>query len=526
MGQARQRFRISRRSASQAVGDDVVNKQSAVLGKADRLQQWLYRQGAKPLSFRLAPSIITRSEAELLGVSSPRFAVRVYLTDESFVNARRRQRLARAVESVHAQIPPTLLDEISKDSWIADSLLTPPEDLRRAGYRFLTTKLGLAYGERSNTEGVPFVTHMRFGGGLCAQAACFMVLAILSDRAFPIYGVAEITARAQDGQNDLDVNGMSGESIAYFFRDRVEKVTAQVQGFSKLGAPERQLLPIGFQSYLASGCPIILLVSLSRMFGDHHLHQEVCDPVIIESYPDVDFNTRQRIPIRRKNPPQSTADEEKQPHAVVLVGWHPRSDQFIVNDPATYPFLPATAEQIVDIRRYKESAQDGRLRAQDVGPLECIPVTPAGVKLTLFNVIISDSPDGSKREVTGLLQGAETLQAGWGGGNPAMLRYHGATYAPGEFRLVRWRRQGPPQPLLSQPVELALRNSLTPGWYWYQHIRIPDVKQQTRESIWLWDASQPPTSNLSRYLRAVLGLSAETGQWQRLDFLSQEQQSG
>src|SRR4051812_31309281 len=44
-----------------------------------------------PLTFRYAPSIVARTEAELFGLSTPRFSVRVYFGDEggSFCNARR-----------------------------------------------------------------------------------------------------------------------------------------------------------------------------------------------------------------------------------------------------------------------------------------------------------------------------------------------------------------------------------------------------------------------------------------------------
>ena len=69
-----------------------------------KFAKWLYGKKCKT-RFRIAPSLVTRGEAELLGVSSPRFALRCYFFDAEdrsplgFVNARRLQVLSETVSS-------------------------------------------------------------------------------------------------------------------------------------------------------------------------------------------------------------------------------------------------------------------------------------------------------------------------------------------------------------------------------------------------------------------------------------------
>ena len=65
--------------------DDIVNLCACIPGLT-RPERWVSR---------LAPSVVTRSEAELFGLSEPRFARRVYLgtSRQHFINARPIERL-------------------------------------------------------------------------------------------------------------------------------------------------------------------------------------------------------------------------------------------------------------------------------------------------------------------------------------------------------------------------------------------------------------------------------------------------
>jgi hypothetical protein len=103
---------------------------------------------------QIRPSIVVRGEAELFGLSMPRFAIRLYLEDGAFINCRRlntlkvnaqrdgvierchRRSLAQEEKNDVVEIldadPPLIADLLGEhDSCIADSLLAPPEMMHR-----------------------------------------------------------------------------------------------------------------------------------------------------------------------------------------------------------------------------------------------------------------------------------------------------------------------------------------------------------------------------------------------------------
>jgi hypothetical protein len=95
------------------------------------LRRHLYGIDEVGIRARVAPSITTRGEAEIFGLSSPRFAYRVWLDSiqTSFVNIRRIKRLR---ESIHRSLgedsPGLKLLEADAPPFacIADSLLAVP----------------------------------------------------------------------------------------------------------------------------------------------------------------------------------------------------------------------------------------------------------------------------------------------------------------------------------------------------------------------------------------------------------------
>jgi hypothetical protein len=131
------------------------------------LRQHLEREFSKA---RFAPSIISRSEAELLGISTPRFSIRLTLTDGGFVNCRRLKVFSRNARIADANTVDVRghpregfvrLDDIKpaeyctpgellrEQSCIADCLLAPPMERRGSDYHYLTVtpELFQAYGE-------------------------------------------------------------------------------------------------------------------------------------------------------------------------------------------------------------------------------------------------------------------------------------------------------------------------------------------------------------------------------------------
>lgn len=108
-------------------------------------------------------------------------------------------------------------DVIKSNSPVADSVLCPPASLN-AYYHVITRNLGVFFGERDALCGTLFVRHIQMqGGGLCAQACCFMVAGMLTSFITKspktvdpgIHGIAEITALASD--KDSQRESGSGE---------------------------------------------------------------------------------------------------------------------------------------------------------------------------------------------------------------------------------------------------------------------------------------------------------------------------
>ena len=76
-------------------------------------EYWLYGRVSE-IDPRLAPSIIARSEAELLGISSPRFAIRVHLQQGSFANIRRRRVTSRQIRMTYDEVLADNLQELTE----------------------------------------------------------------------------------------------------------------------------------------------------------------------------------------------------------------------------------------------------------------------------------------------------------------------------------------------------------------------------------------------------------------------------
>ena len=116
-----------------------------------------------------------------------------------------------------------------------------------------------------------FVTHVDFGGGLCAQAACFVALGLAnSDR---ILGIAEITSQAMLNQQSgvagsFRVRGLTLCQIEGFLKNQEPSgVTAQRQGIETGKPSSVERVATAMRTYLSNKMPVIPMVSLSRMLG-------------------------------------------------------------------------------------------------------------------------------------------------------------------------------------------------------------------------------------------------------------------
>jgi hypothetical protein len=305
-------------------GYDAFRKLAQYLGKNE-----------PPFLARLAPSVVVRSDLQLLNIDSPRFAVRIYLDADrsSFVNLRRmldvRRRLSNTSWRVPAHSffvrediyhplydgPSTPLHAFEKklrfgEDAIADCVLIPPSS-RCQYFDFVTAELGWVYGEGKSIRGIPFVRPLSgFGGGACAQACAFMVATLLHSYPAPeasdilgtpgIHGLAEITAITSEPANAyLRLRGLKQAIIIeYFVRTGRNAAVYQFDGPDVDEEVKRAIDVVGV--YVRSGLSSIV-------------------PVAAEE--------KGRMPKTHN-------------HAVVVVGAskHPENHQIVVNNPAEFPF--------------------------------------------------------------------------------------------------------------------------------------------------------------------------------------------
>lgn len=365
-------YQVTEHQASNQIG-------GSGIAQLYQLQDWLYKLQT-PIKYRVAPSIIARTEAELFGISSPRFAYRAYFADKAIINCRRLKRFVASVTTHlalsnnkrHAvdYVKRELDSTESSGFCVADALLSPPNSLSHC--HVLTTDLGLAYGEGKPFSGTPFLQHLRFGLGLCGQSVCFMTLALLQRHATNIYGVAELAALAAERRTHRTGQSLQDLSvpISGLAADSVEDILTSDAGlnayaqFFRLNTfsdglhtkESAALIQTFLRAYLLSGYPVIQKVDLRGFF-----------PIIAKN----------KVPI--------PIDEEElllsghMPHAVVVVGCtvDTKPCQYVVNDPASFPFLVASQSDLAAARNYKDLKR----------PFGFITATHKDVKLPLLEVL-------------------------------------------------------------------------------------------------------------------------------------------
>jgi hypothetical protein len=339
---------------------------------------------------RVAQSVIIRSEGILFGISIPRFAIRVYLNDGGFINCRR---LKTFIENVHydgviewgnryspgaiadSQRNPDLegsqnehrsLAEILKSqSCIGDSLLREPDRLKPYGFQYVdisAARLFDAYGEpkpsrKGKSSFTPYIKSVDLGGGLCAQAVCFMATAALANYASKICGISEITAFAhEDHCLELSLSGLTPEKMQRYFTKVNLRLSEQAAapGIRKiLKEFQKREFYTALRCYLRSNIPVILPVSPRTLFAGK-----------------VNSNNPCNIPSSHIDP--------KAAHAVVLFGFATKMDDFVFNDPATFPFIRAAGEDLAEAG----CLLDEQTALVDNGLF--MPVTPKDVQMPLL----------------------------------------------------------------------------------------------------------------------------------------------
>ena len=339
---------------------------------------------ADEIRYRVAPSIMARSECELYSISAPRFAVRASLPDGSFLNLRRIEFLLRACANVpiagtsgKRSLADELMPNRTQGTAIGDSVIVPPKNRFDPHEWFvLTAPLGKRYGEHAGIlegeiHGTPYVRQMYLGGGMCAQAACFMANALLIEDANALFGVAEITALASEAvcqgrPASLTVTGMTLGEMQLFLSGNFVGLECYIQApyaiagaEAPLGDDSHLLLELcvnALRSYVLSGMPIIL----------HLDYRNVCFAE--------DFAPQSDCLAQLTDPAH---------HAMVFVGCElKRPCGFVVNDPSYLPFRQLAPAELRGAIPVTDRGKTPRFAA----------VTPPGVKLPLFPSFSRRSP--------------------------------------------------------------------------------------------------------------------------------------
>ena len=463
---------------------------------------WLWRS-------RLAPSIITRGEAELLGLNMPRFAVRVYLDDEctTFVNARRIPVLAKHARLEKHDTANDLISDLENSSCIADSLL--PTAQFRPTYHIIEADGGAVYGERQSVRGLPYVKHMDLGGGLCAQATCFSATVMLHQHARVIYGVAEVTVVAtKPKEGHLPLEGLTRKQIGQYLLKTAGLRSAEqhLPHLPDNAEPAPTWLARALSSYAISDMPVIFPLSMQGM--------------------------RQYIWRDNNIDPDDWDITGHGEHVILVVGSgrDPDRQQFLVSDTSLYPLMRATADGLLSAQQY---ASEGE-------PSVPIPVflsvTPLDVRLPVWNVAGTNN-----RNSWGLVALSVLAHGLLPKFHPDLFpRVPLATY-PKFTRLLSRAEIWPflkttvgvqPDAFNKKP-EVWFRARARDGyepWYWVQYVKHPSSKGSPCASAWIWDATRDPVEDpgesanqadnrrlcnriRSEYLLCVLQQSR--GKWQR-----------
>jgi nucleoside phosphorylase/sugar phosphate isomerase/epimerase len=299
-----------------------------------------------PAQSRIAPSIVTRSEAQLFGCDDLRFAIRTYLDDKgSFVNVRRMAEFQkRAISGIlldfselassHAFLFDYCGNGAREIEPVADGALVPSDRLR-SSYSILEAKLGEIYGEGSPITGTPYVRHLSTSGGAaCAQACIFMASLLLHDRVLTkggaqLHSLMEIDAIAKGGATQLPgekrfanaylLNGMKLTDMVVYLTATGKKATIESVPLGEDLKKSAAEFSVRIRSFLRAGLPVIAIVRSGSLDA------------------------------RDRSSPTPSRISGKVDHVVLVVGASYTDDGFLVNDPSGKPFTEISATRLFEM---------------------------------------------------------------------------------------------------------------------------------------------------------------------------------
>ncbi|MBN1970224.1 MAG: hypothetical protein JW870_12720 [Candidatus Delongbacteria bacterium] len=513
---------------------------------------------------RIAPSIITRSEAEIFNMSIPRFAYRLYLSNfgNSIVNIRRlasfcdQARLwSDRISGKKDQNPQIKIDYktkyvthrhtpaklLWKNHCIADCVLQIPNRLKNK-YHIIQTELGRIYGELNDVNAVPFIRHIELaGGGMCAQAVCFMATVLLHQYAKNVLGMAEITYIAQEIKGkELVLSGLWHDEINRYFVDEKVGLNAVWQTPLLRGSKyDLKTFEVILRAYIRSNFPIIIPIDMGRAAGNgNDKHPILREESIYAS----NLNNGKEEFVKYAELLYERAIG-KQDHCVLIVGngTGKRACEFIINDSATMPFLNASTQQLADARCYDNNGID-------LGNLIFLPITPDSVKLPLgqyfsLDEMVNVRVHAQKGDDTyailrnpsyGLIDLSEAVQDGLA---PKDYPKMNSEKFPGEFILINTREVVEDSTFLEErllePFK-GVNNSIILNflsscdkWCWIQYADACFIHDIETNVIWIWDAEKTPLTQdklptFDAAMEYLLGIFVKTSDgWERIESTKQ-----
>ena len=344
---------------------------------------------AADMHFRYTSSVIVRSELQVYGVSTPRFAFRLEIDGaKGFINLRRLKLLATVLHDRYGppgaffpfpenetdpkqdKVPVEALDIINGAS-VADCLLPLPQRFSKWDMHHVSAELATHFGEtdpaEENYRATPYVRTAQFGVGLCAQACCFISTLLLVKYATHVCGLGEIGARVQaPNAGYVNVAGLpESKMMEYFASVHLSCIWQVIEDDRGTLATNDNYFEECLHGYAISNMPLILGVNFNRL-------------------PD------KNIPPEADHPPDELAY-----HAITLVGcsrWNhlcpaspegghlPRRETiFLYNDSSCMPFADASNRELA------RSGMPNKKRPDLPTHPNVFSVTPLEVSIPLLN---------------------------------------------------------------------------------------------------------------------------------------------
>lgn len=466
---------------------------------------------------KVAPSIISRSEAELFGCSTPRFVYRVGFNGEpGFVHIRRLNELSHTAcvhehstdqyaESGPPLSPENLRGTIERtgQSGIADCLIPRPPRLPAKSYHLLAVNLAHAYGEATTGTkdgffATPYVRNVAIGGGLCSQAVCFMATASLHKVATAMHGLAEITALAhRPFAEQILIKGLKSRQMQRYFSHVGLRMVVQRPYPDSVDHAQDQARLLEFEvalrAYCLSDMPVGIPVDLGRLSG----YMAVGNP----------DRSNQSIYDNNGGLPEDIEKcdySRRSSHCIKVVGCEIQSigqgeSLILFNDPGSHPMMFASVRQLAQAGQYDGNNQS----------VACVfwAITPEAVRLPLTDFL----PLGASYHRHGLLWLAHHYRQF---AHPGQYVGEKPSYVLAQITgCDRFHHTGQVEDVYHKPRINTYREALREfklhvdkahlhpmnHWVWIEFLR---------ESVWIWDAeTEPAEDNAHGCLIARVDLS-------------------